>query len=515
VVAQRVEPYAEYTDLDGVRAFRSEQRLRHFVKNAWHVVEPATPYLHNWHIDALSDHLEATLTGEIRNLLVTMPPRAMKSLTISVFFPAWAWLHHPELRFLYASYAQALATQHSMATRRVIESDWYQGWWGDRFELADDDNLKTRFSNDHRGERISTSVGAAVTGMGGNLVICDDPHNVQQAESDAVRQSTLTWWDQAMSTRLNNPKTGARIIVMQRVHEDDLAGHVANDPAWTHLNLPMEYEPTTYVSPIGWSDPRTQDGELLWPERMDRAFTEGQKRTLGSYAYAGQYQQRPAPAEGGILKAHWFGRYAEPSSHYYAIIQAWDTAFKTTDGADYSACVTLGIGAFGFDVLDVFHAKLEFPDLERAVQTQHMVWSSRYPTASFSVLVEDKASGQSLIQSARRWAGTNMNIIPVPVPSGMDKERRVHEISPVVEARRVRLPVPTPERPVPWLEPALHEWTTFPLVKHDDITDAFAIAVRRAAGIGDALSPATDQSAFAPVAETRRDRATRHRRMSR
>lgn len=507
MVAQRAE-YGELLDLDAIRTLKAQRHLREFVKQAWHVVEPATPYIHNWHIDALSDHLEACLRGDIRNLLVTMPPRAMKSLTISVFFPAWAWIHRPEWRFLYASYAQALSTQHSMATRRVIESEWYQARWGDRFALADDDNLKTRFSNDHRGERIATAVGAAVTGFGGDAVISDDPHNVQQAESDATRHNTLTWWDQAMSTRLNNPATGFRVIVMQRVHEDDLAGHVANDPAWTHLNLPMEYEPTSYVSPIGWSDPRTTDGELLWPDRMGRVFVEGQKRTLGSYAYAGQYQQRPAPAEGGILKAHWFGRYHEPQAHYYNIVQAWDTAFKTSEGADFSACVTVGVGPFGVDVLDVFHARLEFPDLERTVQTQHLVWSSRYPGVPISVLVEDKASGQSLIQTARRWVGTNINIIPVPVPPGQDKIRRVHEISPVVEAGRIRIPVTAP-----WLDDALHEWTTFPLAKHDDRTDAFAMAVRRVVGIGAGALAATDQSAFAPVAESRHDRAKRHRRM--
>lgn len=490
---------------------KAELSLRHFVRQAWHVVEPATEYHHNWHIDALCDHLEATLDGRIRNLLITMPPRAMKSLTISVFFPAWAWITRPELRFLYASYAQALSTEHSQLTRMVIESDWYQARWGDRFRLADDDNLKTRFSNTHRGQRIATSVGASVTGFGGDVVIADDPHNVQQAESDAVRQSAVDWWNRAMSTRLNNPATGVRIVVMQRVHEADVAGAVKETGRYDHLNLPMEYEPdAANVTAIGWRDPRTVDGELLWPSHMDAAFVADKKLDLGSYAYAGQYQQRPAPVEGGILKAHWFGRYIAPQTHYYSMIQAWDTAFKTTDGADTSACVTIGVGGQGMDVLDVFAAKMEFPDLERAVQTQHMVWSHRYPGLPFSVLIEDKASGQSLVQSAKRWAGSTINVIPVPVPAGMDKVRRVHEISPVVEAGRVRVPVNAP-----WLDDAMHEWTTFPMARHDDRTDALAIAIRRAAGIGDTRTGASDSSAFARAPESPDAIARRRRSLTR
>src|SRR5690606_37556198 len=153
------ERYGALLDRDPIRTLKAERHLRDFVKQAWHVVEPATTYQHNWHIDALCDHLEATLPGDIRNLLVTMPPRAMKSLTISVFFPAWAWIHKPELRFLYASYAQSLSTEHSQLTRMVIESDWYQARWGHIYQLADDANLKTRFSNTKRGYRVATSVG--------------------------------------------------------------------------------------------------------------------------------------------------------------------------------------------------------------------------------------------------------------------------------------------------------------------------------------------------------------------
>ena len=483
-------PAAALLNVDAIQTLKAQRHLRDFVKQAWHVVEPATPYRHNWHIDALSDHLEATLTGEIRNLLIMMPPRAMKSLTISVFFPAWAWIQHPELRFLYASYAQSLSTQHSMATRRVIESDWYQARWRDRFTLSDDDNLKTRFSNDHRGERISTSVGAAVTGMGGDLVIADDPHNVQQAESDAVRESVLRWWDQAMSTRLNNPATGARIVVMQRVHEQDLAGHVADDQAWTPLNLPMEYEPTMYVSPLGWSDPRTETGDLLWPERMDAGFVATQKRTLGSQAYAAQYQQHPQPAEGGMFKRHWW-RYWQPrdanlppvavkmgdgSTQYVPAVErpawwersahSWDMTFKQTDAGSYVVGLAGATnGANLYLMPERFRERTDFPGSLAAVLRQR----SSYPDFP-AILIEEKANGAAVIDTLKQSVS---GLIPVQVDGS--KEARAHAATPFVEAGNVYLPHPLI---APWVEEFIAECASFPTGAHDDQVDAFTQLVR-------------------------------------
>lgn len=473
-------PVAELLDVDAIQTLKAERRLRHFVKQAWPVVEPSTPYLHNWHIDALADHLEATLTGDIRNLLIMMPPRAMKSLTISVFFPAWVWIQHPELRFLYASYAQSLSTGHSMATRRVIESDWYQARWSDRFTLSDDDNLKTRFSNDARGERISTSVGAAVTGMGGDLVIADDPHNVQQSESETVRDGVLRWWDQAMSTRLNNPKTGARIVVMQRVHENDLAGHVREDPAWTCLSLPMEYEPTTVVSPLGWIDPRTIDGQLLWPERMDERFVATQKRTLGSMAYAAQYQQRPTPAEGGMFKRGWWQRYRVVPLLVKAEL-AIDSAFKEGVAADYSAIALWCKDATGSAYLvRVWRARAAFPDLIRLGHDAHAWAASTFPHLQIPLVVEDKASGQSAIQVWKQPYYTKNGVLPAlpviayAIKGTQSKTARAEGVTPIVEGGRAFIP-----EQATWLDDWLTEHEAFPLGAHDDQVDTTSMALTR------------------------------------
>lgn len=483
---------------------KAEKAFRHFVRQAWHVVEPATPFQHNWHIDDLCDHLQslilwppATHTPPIRNFLVTMPPRAMKSLIISVFFVPWAWIHKPELRFLYASYAQSLSTEHSQLSRMVIESEWYQSRWGHVYQLADDDNLKTRFSNSSRGQRIATSVGASVTGFGGDFVICDDPHNVQQAESDSVRQSAVDWWNRAMSTRLNNPSTGVRIVVMQRVHESDVAGSVLAKGNYTHMNLPMEYEPTDYVSPIGWSDPRMEEGELLWPSRYDADKIATFKADLGSYAYASQFQQHPAPAEGGMFKRHWW-RYWQPrgsnlpaipvkmpngeTRHIYAddqpawwdrSAQSWDMTFKETKTGSYVVGLVGAISGTKGYVLDLYRDRVEFTGAVQAVRSMH----AKYPDIGAN-LIEDKANGPAVIDTLR-------NEIPGIIATSVEgsKEARAASSTARVEAGNWYLPHP---QIAPWVNDFIKELAAFPTGSHDDQVDSFSQLDRYFySGVGD------------------------------
>src|SRR5215472_12763100 len=204
----------------------ASRSLREFVRQAWHVVEPSTPFVPGWHIDAIIEHLEAVTRGQIRNLLINVPPRHMKSLLVSVFWPAWEWIRHPERRWLYSSYAASLAQRDSVLCRRLIESPGYQQRWGRVFSLTSDQNTKGRFDNSRTGCRLTTSVGGAVTGEGGDRIVCDDLHNVQEAESDSIRKNTVDWFDVVMSTRVNNPKTAAKVVVMQRCHQQDLSGHL-------------------------------------------------------------------------------------------------------------------------------------------------------------------------------------------------------------------------------------------------------------------------------------------------
>jgi len=456
----------------------AERRMRFFVRDAWPVVEPAVEFQPNWHIDAICAHLEAVAAGQIRNLLITMPPRTLKSLTVSVFFPAWRWITAPGERFLYASYSSDLATDHSLATRRVIESDWYQDRWGDRVVMAQDQNLKTRFENTERGARVATSVGGTVTGKGGDYVIVDDPLSAADASSDAALASVVRWYDQVLSTRLNDPKTGARIVVMQRLHELDLAGHILEQGGYTHLNLPMEYEPDAVQwTGFGDPDPRTEAGQLLAPERIGPKEVADFKVRLGSRGYAGQYQQRPSPAEGAILKREWWRYWRGPLPEFEWIVQSWDTAFKTGRENDFSACITLGVSGGAFYVLDRWHDRVEFPELERAVIAQHAKWLPD------EILVEDAASGQSLIQQLQREDGGVVLPI-VPFKPDRDKIARVNAVSPYVEGGRVHLPAD-----VIWRDDFIEETAVFPAGAHDDQVDAFTMAMIRMAARENAIRP--------------------------
>jgi predicted phage terminase large subunit-like protein len=298
--------------LDAVRcelARRAEADLGFFIRQAWHVLEPGD-FMPGWHLDAVVDHLKAVTTGDIRNLLINLPPRHMKSLAVSVFWPVWEWIARPQRRWLFTAYAMQLSTRDSVKCRRLIASDWFQLRWADRFRLMPDQNAKERFDNDRGGVRIATSVGAAVTGEGGDRVVVDDPHNMRDIDSRLTREGTLEWWDQAMTTRLNDLKTGARVIVMQRLHERDLSGHVLEQGGYVHLCLPAEFEPgRRCVTTIGWQDPRTETGQLLWPQRVGPQQIAEMKRSLGPSGFAGQYQQRPAPLKGARFLSDWFRYY--------------------------------------------------------------------------------------------------------------------------------------------------------------------------------------------------------------
>jgi predicted phage terminase large subunit-like protein len=403
--------------------------------------------------------------GSIKRLIINVPPRHMKSISVAVALPAWTWATQPHKKFLYASYASSLSIRDSTKCRRLIDSLWYKAHFGDKFRLTDDQNQKQRFENDKTGYRIATSVGGALTGDGGDIICIDDPHNSVEADSSKVREGVLEWWDQAMQTRLNDPKTGAFVIIMQRLHEQDLTGHIlANqlEGEWDHLMLPARYEvgaPNPMRSSLGFTDPRTQEGELLWPDRMDEKTLKTLERSLGSYAAAGQLQQRPSPKGGGILKASWWVPWEKeelPEVTY--VIQSWDTAFETKESSSYSARTTWGIFKHnGHDcliVLEAWYDKVTYPELRKLAQEAYNDWE---PDA---VLIEKKASGASLLQDLR-MAG-----VPVLAYSpDRDKVARAHASSALLEDGRIYYPKRK------WAEDLISICAAFPAAKNDDIVD--------------------------------------------
>jgi predicted phage terminase large subunit-like protein len=461
-----------------------------FVRQAWHVIEPSTPFVPGWHIDAIIDHLEAVSYGHIRNLLINVPPRHMKSLLVSVFWPAWEWTRWPERRWLYSSYAATLSLRDSVKCRRLIESPWYRARWGHVFLLTGDQNAKTRFDNNRSGYRLSTSVGGAVTGEGGDRIVCDDPHNVADVASDTIRKNAIDWWDIAMSTRVNDPKTSAMVIVMQRCHQRDLSGHLLEKGNFEHLCLPAEYEGPGRMTSIGFSDPRTEHGDLLWPGQFGRSEIEELKINLGSYGAAGQLQQRPSPAGGGIFKRDWF-RYFQPRGmnlppvevrrqdgtlvlipaieaphHVDEQLQSWDCTFKELDTSDYVVGQLWARRGGLFLLGDQFRERTDCPGTVKAVRAMTEKWP-----ATMAVLIEDKANGSAVIQML---AHEIPGLLPVNPQGG--KIARAAAVSPLIEAGNIYLPHPDF---APWVKDFIEECVQFPNGAHDDQVDAMTQALLR------------------------------------
>lgn len=271
-------------ELRRVRAEMARRDLHDFVRQAWPVLEPNTPFVDGIHMRAICTHLQALTEGRLRHLIINIPPGHAKSLLTGVFWPAWVWIDRPHIRWLFASYAANLSVRDSVKCRRLIESDWYQQHFADRYQLSSDQNQKNRFENDRTGYRIATSVGGSATGERADVVVVDDPHSVDQAESDAERRRAVEWFNGTMSTRLNDFASGHKVVIQQRLHEADLTGDLLVRGGFELLCLPAEFEPERRCcTSTGWTDPRVEAGELLWPGKVTAADLEALKVSLGSY----------------------------------------------------------------------------------------------------------------------------------------------------------------------------------------------------------------------------------------
>lgn len=436
---------------------RGRRSFRKFVGMAWHVVEPARTFVPGWHIDAICEHLQAITEGKIRDLIINMPPRHMKSLLVGVLWPAWEWIDHPENAFLTASYADTLAVRDAVKARRLITSAWYRERWGAAFRLAGDQNAKTRYDNDRGGYRIATSVNGVATGEGGDRIVVDDPINVKEASSATVRLAANTWWDESMSTRGNDPKKVARVIVMQRTHEQDLTGHCLQraETNYVHLKLPAEYRGHKGRTVIGFEDPRKNPGDLLWPERFGKPEVDKLKVDLGTYAASAQLQQEPIPAGGGTFKLEWFPRYGVLPANGIRTVSI-DCANKAKELNSYSVAGSfLEVGQNAY-VAKVWRDRVEYPALKRNVI------NFCADVKPHQVLIEDKGNGTALIQDLQ--TSTRIPVIPIE-PDG-DKLMRAQRTSPTVEARRVLLP-----DFAPWLPDFEYEIGHFPATDFFDQVD--------------------------------------------
>jgi predicted phage terminase large subunit-like protein len=313
-----------------------------FIRRAWSVLEPGQPYVHGWHIDAMAEHLEAVTAGQITRLLINIPPGTMKSLMTGVLWPAWEWgprgLAHQ--RFIGASHEATLATRDNLRMRRLIQSEWFQGLWPLAF--TGDQNEKTYFENERTGWRQSCAV-KSMTGRRGDRVAWDDPHSVEDAHSKAALAEAERVFSETLPTRLNNPDRSAIVITMQRLHEADISGLIlARDLGYEHLCLPMEWEAPRKATSIGFVDPRTEVGELLFPARFPRAVVDRDKKVMGAYAVAGQLQQRPAPPGGEEFQPDMIGVIDALPAGRIRWCRGWDLG--ATEGAgSYTAGVKVGL----------------------------------------------------------------------------------------------------------------------------------------------------------------------------
>lgn len=444
-----------------------EMRLKEFIKAHWHIIE-ASPFVDGWHIDAICEHLEAAYNGDIRHLLINMPPRCAKSLLVSVFFFCWCWAKNPSLRFIYSSYAQNLSVRDSVKCRRIIESATFQSMWGDVFQLSSDQNTKIKFENDKGGHRMASSVGGLTTGEGGDFIISDDPQSAVDAYSPKVIQSTKDWWDNGMSTRGNDVKTVVFIIVMQRLAETDMSAHVLAQGGYTHLFLPMEFESERRcITSIGWEDPRTEEGELLWPERFNRESINNYKRRMNPYAYAGQQQQRPAPKGGGKFKREWF-EVVKAAPAVGMRVRYWDRAGTEVNAAeDNDPDWTVGVL-----MCKTADNVCYIEDLVRFRASDLGVLQGIKNTASLdSPMVEiglEQDPGQAgkadVNQLIRQLMGYNAKAHL----ASKDKVTRATPLSAQAEAGNIKLVKGH------WNEEFLRELETFPMGLHDDQVDAAA-----------------------------------------
>lgn len=408
-----------------------------------------------------------------------MPPRHMKSIQISVMWPAWEWTFAPHIKWLYSSYAQPLSTRDSVKTRRIIQSSWYQANFGHMFEITSDQNEKMRFENTALGYRLATSVGGTGTGEGGDRIVCDDPHKIGDVRSETKREEVINWWDLEMSSRANDKNKSAFVIVQQRAHEGDLAGHLLDKGGWEHLCLPTEYEEDERRSPtcIGWEDPRKKEGDLLWPNRFNKEAVEEFKSDLGSSGFAGQHQQRPAPAEGEIFKVHWWQFYDvdDPPEAMDEWIQSWDMTFKKAKSSKASkVCCQVWArkGANKYLFYQLLE-KLDFPGTIRAFKS--VTFQFQQVGAK---LIEDKANGPAVLDTLK----SEIDGIIEYAPRG-SKEERASAISPQIEAGNVFLPArKNPEGnlvPLPWAQDFIDTAAAFPNGNVKDPIDAMSQALDR------------------------------------
>jgi predicted phage terminase large subunit-like protein len=457
-----------------------------FTMQCFHTVDPAHKYMHNWHIEAIVEYLQAMERGEIRRLIINMPPRSLKSITCSVAWPAWLLGQNPSSQIITASYGHDLSIKHNVDTRLIVESPWYKAAFPDTI-IAKDQNEKRKFQTTARGHRKATSVGGSVTGEGGDYLIADDLIKPDEALSEVIRNTSNAWLDQTFLTRENDPKTSRALIVMQRVHELDPTGHLLQKGGWEQLILPAFFDKRTIIEINNkkWicEEESYLHDERLGPDELDLKFKE-----LGPYGYAGQYLQQPAPDGGGEFKKSYIQYYNNMSKKFTSrgmnVYILYDSANSKKDkdriDPDYTAMVVVGLGSDNnYYILDLIRDRCNLTERVNKLMNLHLKWS-RLSGKPPIVAVEQYGMMVDKFCIDKEMEERNYRFRCVEVKGSVKKEDRIRKLIPLFENQRVFLPRQilydnlegeTVELVTSFIQ---EELLVFPVGKHDDMIDAFA-----------------------------------------
>ena len=447
-----------------------------FVRAAWPIIRPGLALSWSWHYDLIAEYLTLVWQRKCRRLVINLPPRTLKSLMVTVLFPAWVWTKEPTHNFACSSYSAELSTEHSVIRRTLIESDWFRNLWGDKLWLASDQNQKTKYKNNHEAQMIATSVGGTATGLGGDTLILDDALNPKQANSDVERKSACDWFDNTWRSRLNDQATGALIIVEQRTAELDVTGYVLQNNAgeWIHLNIPLEAEPVKqpdgsigperWVYPISGKVHEREPGAVLQPDRFPPEVVNGLKKLR--LVWSGQYQGHPSPLEGNMIKRSEVRYYGgtdpitgvkDPPlpATFNSVVISVDCTFKDLATSDYVAVLAAGVKGPNRFILEIVNKHLDEPGTEAAILRMRQTWGAR------AVLVEDKANGPAVIKRLRQQIP---GVIEVNPQGG--KIARMFAVCGEWQSGNWYV-----DRNAAWCEPFIDQLTKFPGAAHDDMCD--------------------------------------------
>lgn len=439
------------------------QDITAFLRKAWPWISGGELLAWNWHFDAMAYRLERIYHGEIRRSLINLPPRNGKSKTISVIWVAWMLGRDPTLNFVCVSYSNELSGKMARDCRAIMDSAWYREIFPGTV-ISKSRSASYDFETTRGGGRLATSVTGTLTGRGGDIIILDDVIKPEEANSETTRNFVNEWFRSTLASRLNDKMSGAILCVMQRLHEFDLSGMLLEQGGWDHLSLPAIATRDESIILARGGVHRRREGDVLHPEREPLEALEELKAAMGSNAFEAQYQQEPMPADGNLYRAEWLkvSTHDPDEDGYGEIIQSWDTAIKTGSSNDWSVCITARVIRNDVHLLDVWRGRVEFPALQRKAIELAQLFRAQ------TLLIEDKASGQQLLQSLRtgQWPGVPHPIARTPE---MDKYSRAAGVSSMVEAGQLFLP-----EEAHWLAEFRNELLAFPNSRHDDQVDALA-----------------------------------------